>query len=359
MKYNMGSKLWEDVNEGDVLPELDWGLMTPKRYFLMYQGTRDPNPQHHDTEYNRAGGSRDYYATTPWYQALFARFVTDWTGPESDFRATSHRLEIQVCPGDRVVVSGQVTRKYEEDGDHRVDVEIVSTSNMGCNAIATATMAMPSRADGPVTPVKTAVLSASTPNPLMPDWAKEEVAKGASPRVNALAVPVSEAQIIYWCDMVRCANPLYFDTDYARNSRHKGMIAPPPSMLVWQFGRPEQTRDESNPEWTAWPEMNDGAADGTSNKRTVPGATFSLAASSRQVYGAVLRPGDALTKSEQFIGATPLKKTHLGWGHFTTLATTYYNQRDEVVSIAENTSFNWGLPEKQVKATVEKQGAAG
>ena len=116
----MESKLWEDINEGDELPELKFGPLTVKSFFLMFAGTRDPNPQHHNSRWNKETGSRDMFATTPWHQALFARFMTDWTGPDSDFRATTLSLGAQVCPGDELIVTGKEARKDRQGEDPRV-----------------------------------------------------------------------------------------------------------------------------------------------------------------------------------------------------------------------------------------------
>ena len=350
----MDSKFWEDVNEGDRLPELEFGPMTVKSFFIMYAGTRDPNPQHHNTRWNRENGSRDMFATTPWHQALFARFVTDWTGPESDFRATNLRMNVQVCPGDKLLLSGQVVKKYQEGDDYRVDVEMASASELGTHSFGSATMAMPSRDSGEVKVLKNVEKLRVEPHPEMPEWAESNLGN-VSPRRGPQTYPISETQVMYWCDMVHCANPLYTDTEYARNSRHKGLICPPPSLMVWQFGHPGHSTDQDNPDMF-WPPVEETPAQAAEAAAQPPDGnpTLGLMASSAHEYGVPLRPGDQIFSESEFVNSSPLKKTHLGWGYFMTNMATTYNQRDEIVATTLNTGFRYGVSEGDAERILKK-----
>jgi len=345
----MESKFWEDVNEGDELPNLEFGPLTVKTFMLMFAGTRDPNPQHHNREWNKATGSRDMFATTPWHQALLARFVTDWTGPESDFRATSLSMGTQVCPGDKLAVSGRVAKKYREGDDYRVLIELTESSQLGVAARAAATMAMPSREGGKVKVLRNVGKMVVEPHPEMPDWAKPALGK-VSPKSGPNAYPVSEVQIVYWCDMIENDNPLYVDGEYARNSRHKGVIAPPPSLMVWTYPRPGQSPDMDDPDHKPWPPIEPHQAQGGGGFIEPPGAKYVVATNSVQEYGVPLRPGDRLYTTSEFVNCTPLKRTHLGLGYFTTNMSTYYNQRDEIVASALITMYRYGVSEEEVSS---------
>ncbi len=342
----MESKFWEDVNEGDELPNLEFGPLTVKTFFLMFAGTRDPNPQHHNRDWNKAMGSRDMFATTPWHQALFARFATDWTGPESDFRATSLSMGTQVCPGDKLEVSGKIAQKYREGDDCRVLIEMLSASQLGIAARATATMAMPSRDGGEVKVLTNVAKTVVEPHPEVPDWAKQHLGK-VSPKAGSSAYPVSETQITYWCDMIENGNPLYADGEYARNSRHKGVIAPGPSLMIWTFGRPGQSADMDNPDHKPWPPIQESAAQAGGGYLEPPDCPLVIATNSVQEYGVPLRPGDRLYTTNEFVNCTPLKRTHLGLGYFTTNLSTYYNQKDEIVTSALFTMYRYRLADKE------------
>jgi len=340
----MESKFWEDVSEGEELPDLEFGPLTVKTFALMFAGSRDPNPQHHNRDWNRAVGNRDMFATTPWHQALFARFVTDWTGPESDFRGMTLAMILQVCPGDKLVVSGKVAKKYREGDDYRVLIDMTETSQLGVAARATATMAMPSREGGEVKVLKNISKMVVEPHPEMPEWAKPHLGK-VSPKMGPSAYPVSEVQLWYWCEMVENSNPLYTDPEYARTTRHKGIIAPGPSLMVWTFGHPGQRPDVDDPTHKPWPPIKPGEELAGGGHFEPPGVKYTVATNSVHEYGVPLRPGDRLYSTSELVNCSPLKRTHLGLGYFVTNLQTYYNQKDEIVANTLFTLFRYGVSE--------------
>ena len=90
---------FEDIQEGDELPPLRFPI-TQKTMVLAVCGTRDLMPYHHNSAYSKSLGNRDMFVNTMFEQALFGRFVTDWLGPESDFRETGLEMVASICPGD-------------------------------------------------------------------------------------------------------------------------------------------------------------------------------------------------------------------------------------------------------------------
>ncbi len=322
---------WEDVEVGDELPRLEFPI-TVKTLILGVCGTRDLMPYHHDPAYSKSVGNRDMFVNTMFDQALFARFVTDWTGPESDFRETTLQMVGSLCPGDLAVVQGRVTEKTESGRDKLVKIEMgVSSEEHGLAATSSAVMAMPSRESGPVRPVEALGKPDVSRHPEMPDFAKEWLGK-ASPKREA-GYPVSEVQIMYWCDMVEDANPLYVDGDYARKSRHGGVIAPPIGLISWSMQRAgRQGVDPAAPD-AGWPDRKPWPpAEGRpATIATPPGATETIAQGSTQHYGKPLRPGDRVYSTTEVVNCSPLKQTRLGPGYFQTNLDTYYNQNDEIV----------------------------
>ena len=303
-------------------------------------------PYHHDPAYSKSVGNRDMFVNTMFDQALFARFVTDWTGPESDFRESSLQMVGSLCPGDLAVVEGRVTEKTESGRDKLVKIEMgVSSTEHGLAATSSALMAMPSRASGPVQPVGSLAKPAVEPHPEMPDFAKAWLGK---PSAKAAAgYPVSEVQILYWCDMVEDANPLYVDGDYARKSRHGGVIAPPIGLITWamrragQQGVDAEAPDCNAPERKPWPPVE--------GKRvpipTPPGARETIAQGATQQYGTPLRPGDRVFQTTEVVNCSPLKQTRLGPGYFQTNLDTFYNQKDEIVGTNLFSLLRYGIRE--------------
>lgn len=348
----MESKFWEDVHEGDKLPTLEFPI-TIKTLVMGVAGTRDFMPYHHNSPYTKSIGSRDMFVNTMFSQALFGRFVTDWCGPESDFRGITLQMVGQTVPGDIATLDGTVTRTYREGDDYRVDIEMTSLSQAGVAAKATATIAMPSREDGGVKPFTNLEKPQVQLHPQIPDFAREWLGKVSPPSEGAY--PVSEVQIMYWCDMVEDANPLYIDGEYARGSRHKGVIAPPMSLITWMMARPGRggvnpdAPDVDYPERKPWPPEQRQAE---RFRYDPPGAKDTIATISVQAYGTPLRPGDRVRSTTEVVNCSPLKRTQLGFGYFVTTLNTYYNQRQEIVGTNLFTLLRYGVTEEEAAATL-------
>ncbi len=345
---NTESKLFEEVIRGEWLPPLAFPI-TVKTLVLAVCGTRDLMPYHHNPAYSKSIGNPDMFVNTMFEQALFARFVTDWCGPESDFRSTSLQMVGQLVPGDVAEIRGQVVRKYWDDGDAIVEIEMTASNSRGVAARSSATIAMPSEDHGGVQPRQELQKPDVTPNPLMPESAREFLGV-ESDKVEG-GYPISEVQIMYWCDMVEDANPLYEDGEYARKSRHKGVIAPPMGLISWMMGRAGRSGVDASapdvdcPERKPWPPVQ-ASRGGRGGMYTPPGATDTIATRSVQYYGKPLRPGDRVFSTGELLDCSPLKRTALGPGYFQTNLSTYYNQHDEIVGTNLFTLLRYGVPEE-------------
>ena len=326
----MDSRHYEDVKVGEALPPLDFPI-TIKTLVLAVCGTRDLMPYHHNSAYSKSIGNRDMFVNTMFEQALFARFATDWSGPDSDFRETSLQMIGQLCPGDVARIEGKVVSVSSEAGECRVRIEMTASNHLGLAARSSATLAMPSRQHGPVKPFLTLAKPTLELHPEIPDFAKAWLGDVSEPSWGGY--PISEAQILYWCDMVEDSNPLYVDGEYARKSRHEGVIAPPMGLITWSMQRAgHQGADFDAPDCDLparrpWPPRAGGAR----TIKTPPGATETIAQGSTQSYGVPVRPGDRVYSRSEVVNCSPLKKTRLGPGYFQTNLDTYYNQRHELV----------------------------
>ncbi len=344
----MDFKYWEGVREGEKLPSLRFPI-TIKTLVLGVCGTRDLMPYHHNPAYSKSLGNRDMFVNTMFEQALFGRFVTDWCGPESDFRETSLQMLGQLVPGDVALVEGSVKRKFREGDECRVEVGLEASNELGVAARATATLSMPSRETGPVRPLLELQKPEVQVDPQIPDFAREQLGKVTPP--TRAGYPVSEVQIMYWCDMVEDSNPLYVDGEYAKRSRHGGVIAPPMGLITWSFPRAGRSGvdrsapDVDCPERKPWPPRTEDGT-GRNGLFTPPGATETIATVSVQAYGRLLRPGDRVSSTAELLDCSPLKRTRLGLGYFQKNLNTYYNQRDEIVGTNVFTLLRYGVPEE-------------
>ena len=76
---------------------------------------------------------------------MVGRFMTDWGGPTSTVRRMKIAMQGNVCAGDDMRITGRVTRKYVEDGEHRVDLDITISTQEGPMTPCSATLVLPSR----------------------------------------------------------------------------------------------------------------------------------------------------------------------------------------------------------------------
>lgn len=138
-------RFWEDVQEGEELPTLVMPI-TFTRCVYLASATRDFSPQHSNRDYaQQRSKAKDVFVNTPFNLGMVSRFLTDWGGPRSTVRRTSLAMRGNVCAGDDMIITGRVTRKYVEDGEHRVDLEILISTQEGPATPCTATLALPTR----------------------------------------------------------------------------------------------------------------------------------------------------------------------------------------------------------------------
>ena len=136
---------WEDVVEGDDIPAVTLDI-TRNRIMMIVSATRDIFPLHHDPEFARAAGYEAPAVATAFLQGLLGRCLTDWTGPTGKIRRLGLKLNAPTLSGDTVSAGGRVSRKYIENGKHKVDCTLVMKKQDGVTAVdAEATVIVPSR----------------------------------------------------------------------------------------------------------------------------------------------------------------------------------------------------------------------
>jgi acyl dehydratase len=134
---------WDDLAEGTKGESRTFGPLT-RTDFVRYQGASgDFNPIHHDEEFARSAGFPTVFSVGMLQAGILATYATDWLGAEN-VRRFAVQFREQVWPGDKLVCSGQVVRRYEEDAERRVDLELTCDREGGGTAIrSTATFVVP------------------------------------------------------------------------------------------------------------------------------------------------------------------------------------------------------------------------
>lgn len=136
--------------------------------------------------------------------------------------------------------------------------------------------------------------------------------------------PVNQPMIRHWCDAVNDVNPVYTDPDFAVQSIHGGIVAPPTMLQAWTMRglRP--------------PRRPDAAVPGPQNQLfgllDAAGFTSVVATNCTQEYTRYLKPGDHLNVTMMIESVSPEKRTALGDGHFITQLMTYRDQTGEEVA---------------------------
>ena len=102
---------------------------------VRYQGASgDLNPVHHDEPFATAAGYPAPLVVGMLPAGAMFAWASDWLGP-ANVRRVRCRWQAPVFPGDVLTISGTVVKEYEEGGEARVDLELVSTKQDGAVAV--------------------------------------------------------------------------------------------------------------------------------------------------------------------------------------------------------------------------------
>ena len=129
------------VAVGDKLPALDIDI-TSSLITCGALATRDFEPCHHVPSVAQDMGLPDVFMNILTSQALMARYVTDWSGPEAVMKALKVKLGAPHVPGMVMTVSGEVTDKDDENGV--VTVSVTGENNIwGMHMEGSVSVALP------------------------------------------------------------------------------------------------------------------------------------------------------------------------------------------------------------------------
>ena len=125
------------MNVGDTIPP--WELpLTPTLIVSTAIATRDFNPVHHDRDAARAAGSTDIFMNILTTNGLVERYITDWSGPDTEVKAIAIRLGAPAYPYDTLTFTGTVASV--EDGIATIDVK--GTVSLGDHVTGTVKVAV-------------------------------------------------------------------------------------------------------------------------------------------------------------------------------------------------------------------------
>jgi hypothetical protein len=124
-------RYWEDVNVDDEIGQLHINN-TVARLVIEAGGNRDFNQIHHNSPVSKATGAPDMYANNVFIQSWWERAVREYIGMAGRFKKTGpFRMRVFNTVGECAVTSGRVTRKWFEDGEHLVEIEVKTETSQG------------------------------------------------------------------------------------------------------------------------------------------------------------------------------------------------------------------------------------
>jgi acyl dehydratase len=135
---------FDDVNEGDAAPEFSHELT--RTDLVQYAGASgDFNPMHSDEVSAQAAGLPSVFGHGMFTMGILGKAITDFVGVGS-LKRYQVRFTKQTWPGEKLTTKVTVAKKYDEEGEHRVDLECEVVNQDGeAKVSGVATAALPSR----------------------------------------------------------------------------------------------------------------------------------------------------------------------------------------------------------------------
>lgn len=121
---------WQAINEGDVLPELTKrpGVTQLVKYAA---GSGDFNPLHHDFHFPQSKQLGSIIVHGRFKYAALGELVSNWLGHAGRIKRISCQYRGMDFPDRTFVCRGTVTRKWEENGEKLVALEVWTESDDG------------------------------------------------------------------------------------------------------------------------------------------------------------------------------------------------------------------------------------
>lgn len=105
--------------------------------------SRDFMPVHHDRDYAIAQGAPDIFMNILTSNGYVSRYVTDWSGGDTQVRRIATRLGGPAIPGKPLRFRGQVATDSAASGERVVEVVVTADNDLGNHLTATVELAIP------------------------------------------------------------------------------------------------------------------------------------------------------------------------------------------------------------------------
>jgi len=121
---------FDTLQVGDAIPVLVLPPVSRLTLALYCGASGDHNPIHVDTDFARIAGLPDVIAHGMLSMAWLARLLTNWV-PQTAIRDYSVRFAAMTQVHENITCTGQVTEKFEENGERRVRLSLTTVNAEG------------------------------------------------------------------------------------------------------------------------------------------------------------------------------------------------------------------------------------
>ena len=121
---------WEEVNEGMEIPELKKNCST-QQLVHWAEGQGDFYQIHYDLEFAKSTGLDGLIVHGALKHAFLGQLVHDWIGNSGRIKRFGCSYRGMDVPNEDILCRGKVTKKYEENGERLVDLEVWTENPKG------------------------------------------------------------------------------------------------------------------------------------------------------------------------------------------------------------------------------------
>jgi hydroxyacyl-ACP dehydratase HTD2-like protein with hotdog domain len=114
---------FQDVKEGDEIPRLVKNC-TPQQLVMWAAAAGDFYQIHYDERFAKSNGLQDIIVHGALKGGFLGQLIHDWIGEEGRIKAFACSYRGMDYTGQEIICRGVVTKTYEQDGEHLVDLEI-------------------------------------------------------------------------------------------------------------------------------------------------------------------------------------------------------------------------------------------
>ncbi|MNJ11484.1 bifunctional enoyl-CoA hydratase/phosphate acetyltransferase [compost metagenome] len=126
---------YSDTQIGDQLPALQLPAINRTTLALYCGASGDHNPIHVDIDFARKARMPDVFAHGMLSAAYLGRLLTTWV-PQQQIRSLSIRFTGITHLGHTPICTGNITEKFEVDGEKRVRIDIKCCNQYGEEKLA-------------------------------------------------------------------------------------------------------------------------------------------------------------------------------------------------------------------------------